>query len=57
MPMSAALSLPPDPWPSRMRSFAGSGAGQVYLGPELASVDDFWTMTGARTRAGADHGP
>ena len=25
-----------------------------YLGPELASVDDFWTMTGARTRAGAD---
>ena len=26
----------------------------TYLGPELASVDDFWTMTGARTRAGAD---
>jgi uncharacterized protein (TIGR02246 family) len=25
-----------------------------YLGPELASVDDFWTMTGARTREGAD---
>ena len=25
-----------------------------YLGSELASVDDFWTMTGARTRAGAD---
>jgi uncharacterized protein (TIGR02246 family) len=26
----------------------------VYLGPELASVDDYWTMTGARTREGAD---
>ena len=25
-----------------------------YLTPELASVDDFWTMTGAKTRAGAD---
>jgi uncharacterized protein (TIGR02246 family) len=25
-----------------------------YLGPELASVDDYWTMTGARTRDGAD---
>ena len=25
-----------------------------YLGPELASVDDFWTMTGARTREGAE---
>ena len=25
-----------------------------YLGPDLASVDDFWTMTGARTREGAD---
>jgi uncharacterized protein (TIGR02246 family) len=25
-----------------------------YLGPDLASVDDFWTMTGARTRDGAD---
>jgi uncharacterized protein (TIGR02246 family) len=25
-----------------------------YLGPGLASVDDFWTMTGARTREGAD---
>src|ERR1700730_4567579 len=25
-----------------------------YLGPALASVDDFWTMTGARTREGAD---
>jgi uncharacterized protein (TIGR02246 family) len=25
-----------------------------YLTPELASVDDFWTMTGAKTRAGED---
>jgi uncharacterized protein (TIGR02246 family) len=25
-----------------------------YLGPALALVDDFWTMTGARTREGAD---
>jgi uncharacterized protein (TIGR02246 family) len=25
-----------------------------YLGPELASVDDYWTMTGARTREGAE---
>jgi len=25
-----------------------------YLGPDLVSVDDFWTMTGARTRDGAD---
>ena len=25
-----------------------------YLGPALASVDDYWTMTGARTRDGAD---
>lgn len=25
-----------------------------YLGADLASVDDFWTMTGARTREGAD---
>jgi uncharacterized protein (TIGR02246 family) len=25
-----------------------------YLGPDLASVDDYWTMTGARTRDGAD---
>jgi uncharacterized protein (TIGR02246 family) len=25
-----------------------------YLGPGLALVDDFWTMTGARTREGAD---
>ncbi|PWT86212.1 MAG: hypothetical protein C5B57_01535 [Blastocatellia bacterium] len=25
-----------------------------YLGPDLASVDNFWTMTGARTREGAD---
>jgi uncharacterized protein (TIGR02246 family) len=25
-----------------------------YLGPELVSVDDYWTMTGARTRDGAD---
>ena len=25
-----------------------------YLGPDLALVDDFWTMTGARTREGAD---
>lgn len=24
-----------------------------YLGPEIASVDDYWTMTGARTREGA----
>ena len=24
-----------------------------YLGPDLASVDDYWTMTGARTREGA----
>ncbi len=26
----------------------------VYVGPDLASVDDYWTMTGARTRDGAD---
>lgn len=25
-----------------------------YIGPDLASVDDYWTMTGARTREGAD---
>jgi uncharacterized protein (TIGR02246 family) len=25
-----------------------------HLGPDLVSVDDFWTMTGARTRDGAD---
>jgi uncharacterized protein (TIGR02246 family) len=25
-----------------------------YLGPELASVDNYWTMTGAKTRDGAD---
>ena len=25
-----------------------------YLAPGLASVDDFWTMTGAKTRDGAD---
>jgi uncharacterized protein (TIGR02246 family) len=25
-----------------------------YLGPELASVDDYWTMTGARKRDGTD---
>src|SRR5580693_6163032 len=25
-----------------------------YLGPELASVDDYWTMTGARKRDGSD---
>ena len=25
-----------------------------YLTPELASVDDFWTMTGAKTREGED---
>ena len=25
-----------------------------YLAPDLASVDDFWSMTGARTRDGAD---
>jgi uncharacterized protein (TIGR02246 family) len=25
-----------------------------YVGPDLASVDDYWTMTGARTRDGAD---
>lgn len=25
-----------------------------YLGPELALADDYWTMTGARTRDGAD---
>ncbi len=25
-----------------------------YLGPDLALVDDYWTMTGARTREGAD---
>jgi uncharacterized protein (TIGR02246 family) len=25
-----------------------------YLGTDLASVDDFWTMTGARTRDGTD---
>jgi uncharacterized protein (TIGR02246 family) len=25
-----------------------------YLGPDLASVDDFWTMSGARTREGTD---
>lgn len=25
-----------------------------YLGPELASVDDYWTMTGARQRDGSD---
>jgi uncharacterized protein (TIGR02246 family) len=25
-----------------------------YLSPALASVDDYWTMTGARTRDGAD---
>jgi hypothetical protein len=25
-----------------------------YLGPDLASVDGFWTMTGAKTREGAD---
>jgi uncharacterized protein (TIGR02246 family) len=25
-----------------------------YLGTDLVSVDDFWTMTGARTRDGAD---
>src|ERR1019366_1043009 len=27
----SALSLPPDPWPSRMRSLAGSGVGQVII--------------------------
>jgi uncharacterized protein (TIGR02246 family) len=25
-----------------------------YLSPELALVDNYWTMTGARTRDGAD---
>jgi uncharacterized protein (TIGR02246 family) len=25
-----------------------------YIGPDVASVDDYWSMTGARTRAGAD---
>jgi len=25
-----------------------------FLSPDLASVDDYWTMTGARTREGAD---
>jgi uncharacterized protein (TIGR02246 family) len=25
-----------------------------FVGPDLASVDDYWTMTGARTRQGAD---
>jgi uncharacterized protein (TIGR02246 family) len=25
-----------------------------YVGPDLASVDDYWTMTGARKRDGAD---
>jgi uncharacterized protein (TIGR02246 family) len=25
-----------------------------YLGPDVASVDDYWSMTGARTREGAD---
>src|SRR5579862_2500130 len=25
-----------------------------YLGPDLVSVDNYWTMTGARTREGAD---
>jgi uncharacterized protein (TIGR02246 family) len=25
-----------------------------YLGPELASVDDYWTMTGAKQRDGSD---
>jgi uncharacterized protein (TIGR02246 family) len=25
-----------------------------YVAPNLASVDDYWTMTGARTREGAD---
>jgi uncharacterized protein (TIGR02246 family) len=25
-----------------------------YVGPELASVDDYWTMTGARQRDGSD---
>jgi uncharacterized protein (TIGR02246 family) len=25
-----------------------------YIEPDLASVDDYWTMTGARTREGAD---
>ena len=25
-----------------------------YLTPELASVDDYWSMTGAKTREGAD---
>lgn len=25
-----------------------------FFGPDLASVDDYWTMTGARTRQGAD---
>jgi uncharacterized protein (TIGR02246 family) len=25
-----------------------------YLGPELVSVDNYWVMTGARTRDGAD---
>lgn len=25
-----------------------------YMTPDIASVDDYWTMTGARTREGAD---
>ena len=25
-----------------------------FVGPDLASVDDYWAMTGARTREGAD---
>lgn len=25
-----------------------------YIGPDIASVDDYWTMTGARTREGLD---
>lgn len=25
-----------------------------YLGPDVVSVDDYWSMTGARTREGAD---